>query len=275
MQEEHLATSGREGVLRMRICTKFCFIAFLVFFLALLPSPSAGSASHKSPDPTIEPYYPFASSFAYSSDDDDEKEAKKKKKKEKESKEGKSDASELMAEMNSGGVGGKSGAKKREAKEAFGANLNMVTGSMLSEDEMDEIVAIHARLRAKAGVDPLVWSPQIAAYAQQWADQLAKKACEIAHRPNSGKWKQLFGENIFQGAEGVHSAKDAVLLWAEEKSLYEGGKFDASMMPAAHYTQIVWRKTTQFGCAKSYCGRSVIYVCNYDPVGNIIGQRPY
>jgi pathogenesis-related protein 1 len=204
-------------------------------------------------------------------DDDKEKDKKKKKKK---NNDGEAPF-DLKAEVGvDEGLEGKD-FKNRSAAGLSDVRANVVTGSMLSTEEMEEIISLHTEIRAEAGVEPLTWSVQVAAYAQQWADRLAEKSCEIVHRPDSGKWKQLFGENIFQGAKGIHDIKDAVWLWREEKDLYKGGKFEASMMEAAHYTQMVWRKTKQFGCAKSLCGRSVIFVCNYDPAGNVLGQRPF
>ncbi|CAK9327998.1 unnamed protein product [Citrullus colocynthis] len=43
-----------------------------------------------------------------------------------------------------------------------------------------------------------------------------------------------------------------------------------------HYTQVVWKDSIRIGCAKANCRTGGAFiVCNYDPHGNIIGQRPY
>ena len=51
----------------------------------------------------------------------------------------------------------------------------------------------------------------------------------------------------------------------------------------SHYTQAVWRATTQLGCGAALCddllgtgtGAATYHVCLYDPVGNVIGQAQY
>lgn len=42
-----------------------------------------------------------------------------------------------------------------------------------------------------------------------------------------------------------------------------------------HFTQVVWKGTTQIGCGATYCNnyRQIFYVCNYNPSGNYIGQN--
>jgi pathogenesis-related protein 1 len=42
-----------------------------------------------------------------------------------------------------------------------------------------------------------------------------------------------------------------------------------------HYTQIVWRDTTSVGCAAQSCPQGEIWVCDYSPPGNYVGQHPY
>jgi pathogenesis-related protein 1 len=42
---------------------------------------------------------------------------------------------------------------------------------------------------------------------------------------------------------------------------------------------VVWRGSNEIGCGVSSCPlfgtTGLLWVCNYDPPGNIIGQRPY
>ncbi len=86
----------------------------------------------------------------------------------------------------------------------------------------------------------------------------------------------MHGENLFMGTAGYYGVADAVAMWEKEKSAYDGGPIGGSNIGAyGHYTQLVWRSTRRVGCAKVECGGNVIIVCNYDPPGNVLGQRPY
>ncbi|MBV9296765.1 MAG: hypothetical protein JO145_14435, partial [Acidobacteriaceae bacterium] len=42
-----------------------------------------------------------------------------------------------------------------------------------------------------------------------------------------------------------------------------------------HYTQVVWRDTREVGCGMVHDARREVWVCDYAPYGNIVGERPY
>jgi hypothetical protein len=44
-------------------------------------------------------------------------------------------------------------------------------------------------------------------------------------------------------------------------------------MDTGHFTQVVWRATTHVGCGTASCTGLVLWVCNYDPPGNV--ERGY
>lgn len=46
---------------------------------------------------------------------------------------------------------------------------------------------------------------------------------------------------------------------------------DTSYMTWGHFTQIVWKGTTEVGCFTAECGGSAITACNYSPPGNYGG----
>jgi pathogenesis-related protein 1 len=153
---------------------------------------------------------------------------------------------------------------------AVAANTALPATGMSPQD-INAVTAHHNKVRADVGVAPLKWSSDIAAYAQQWAEQLALSGCKMKHRsPNA------YGENLFQGTFGAYTAVDASKAWVTEKKDYAGGVLtESNWAPAGHYTQMVWRQTTRLGCGQAICGNTLIVACNYDPPGNLMGRRPY
>ncbi|MCJ7547003.1 MAG: CAP domain-containing protein [Deltaproteobacteria bacterium] len=142
--------------------------------------------------------------------------------------------------------------------------------------EVEELLQEHNKARAEVGVGPLHWSKQLAIYAEEWADHLAATKCRMQHRPQSGQWKQEYGENLFMGTAGYYGAADAVKAWVSEKKYYKGGTLTSfNWRASGHYTQVVWKDTKELGCAKVGCKGNIIVVCNYDPPGNFLGQKPY
>lgn len=150
------------------------------------------------------------------------------------------------------------------------------TGSRLSDQQVRLILQLQNRARAEVRVAPLTWSADLAAFAQQWADHLAANKCDIEHRPETGKFKQKYGENLFMGTADAYDVGDAVQSWLDEKSAYPGGALRSSNWhDAGHYTQVVWKNTTQVGCAEAFCNGMRIVVCNYAPAGNVVGESAY
>jgi pathogenesis-related protein 1 len=126
----------------------------------------------------------------------------------------------------------------------------------------------HNVIRARVGVPPLVWSARIAEVARDWANHLITTGA-FGHRPDN-----RYGENIYSISNGSASPAQVVGYWAEEARGYDIQRNTCSGV-CGHYTQIVWWKTQAVGCAVAGDGRREVWVCNYDPPGNVIGYRPY
>jgi len=142
----------------------------------------------------------------------------------------------------------------------------------LTSAEKEVILERHNYWRKDVGVTlKLTWSDEMEALAADWARQLKKNGCAWEHRPNN-----KFGENLFKGTTGAYDAAYVVDAWASEKADYSYAKNKCKPgKMCGHYTQIVWNTTTKVGCAKIECGGMETWVCNYDPPGNWVGEKPY
>jgi pathogenesis-related protein 1 len=130
------------------------------------------------------------------------------------------------------------------------------------------LLAAHNAARARVGVTPLVWSDRLAAYAQGWADRLVASG-GFAHRPDN-----RYGENLYEVRGVSAEPRDVVDAWVSEASNYRPAG-NACSAVCGHYTQIVWRETRAVGCGVAGDYRREVWVCDYDPPGNVIGRRPY
>jgi uncharacterized protein YkwD len=155
--------------------------------------------------------------------------------------------------------------------------LTALSASGVAKNTMsEEILAAHNQYRKAVGVSPLVWSDTLAQDAQQWADKLAAMAGKtLQHSKASDRPRQ--GENLWMGSSAKrYSYTNMVDFWGAEKKVYRGEAITASnFLKIGHYTQIVWRNTTQVGCATTTAGGNDILVCRYSPSGGVLGKRPY
>ena len=153
----------------------------------------------------------------------------------------------------------------------------MQTGSVISQEDAATALRFHNKVRSDVGVGPLQWSPVLATYAQAWAEHLASSGCAPKHRPREGEWKQQYGENIFMGSGKVYRALEASQSWYSEIKQYRYSELNGkNWYKTGHYTQMVWRNTTAVGMGMAGCkDGSIIIVANYNPPGNMMGEKPY
>lgn len=127
---------------------------------------------------------------------------------------------------------------------------------------------------ASPALPAMQWDESVAATAQAHADR-----CLFSHSGNPG-----LGENIYGYAAWADAEEDAALLWAQEVTHYNySSNSCAAGQQCGHYTQMVWRSSTNLGCGIRQCntgspwgsGEWTVVVCNYSPPGNYIGERPY
>ena len=139
------------------------------------------------------------------------------------------------------------------------------------------MVAAHNFARGNAIPTPspalpdVSWDPAVAKVAQAWADR-----CDFNH--SGGQ----YGENLYVSTWEA-TADEVVQSWFDEIADYDYDSNSCSGV-CGHYTQVVWRDSIRIGCAYSDCdtltsvgsftsGR--LWVCNYDPPGNWVGEWPY
>ncbi len=158
----------------------------------------------------------------------------------------------------------------------YSQNESGFTGSKISQQDAEAALNFHNKVRSDVGAPPLEWSPALSAYAQEWANKLARN-CKIQHRPIGGKDGRKFGENIFWGGGKEFTALEASEAWYSEIKQYHYAPIDQSKwQPTGHYTQMVWSGTTKVGIGIAKCrGGQTIIVANYDPPGNFMGMKPY
>jgi uncharacterized protein YkwD len=144
---------------------------------------------------------------------------------------------------------------------------------------------VDAHNQARAGAKP---TPRPALPPLTWSDAAARKAAEYAkkcrfeHNPDRGD----FGENLAAATPDTWTTAQVVKSWADEAADYDLAKNTCKKgKVCGHYTQVVWRKTASVGCATVMCNKNSpfgpdfphwqLWVCNYAPPGNWVGQRPY
>jgi hypothetical protein len=83
------------------------------------------------------------------------------------------------------------------------------------------------------------------------------------------------------GTSGWFSVTQMVDSWGSEKQHFEYGNFPnvsstGNWADVGHYTQIVWKDTTQVGCAGVDGGDgNYRLVYRYVSPGNVMGQNPF
>jgi hypothetical protein len=151
-------------------------------------------------------------------------------------------------------------------------------GAIDRQTSVDQRLLIaHNRERQDLGLEPLTWNPMLAESAQRWADHLASTG-RFEHAPENHRNPE--GENLWAGTKGYFGPEAMVDAWIREKKFFRPGVFPDNSTTGrvediGHYTQLVWRATTEVGCAEATGTREDVLVCHYAEAGNWRGERPF
>ncbi|KAJ8770743.1 hypothetical protein K2173_021390 [Erythroxylum novogranatense] len=137
-----------------------------------------------------------------------------------------------------------------------------------------EFLEAHNQARSAVGVPPLNWSEMLAnATSKLVRYQRNQKSCQFANLNNS-----KYGGNQLWASGMLVTPRMVVDYWVQERNFYN--HTDNSCVPnhsCGVYTQVVWRKSLELGCAQATCVKeqASLTICFYNPPGNIIGESPY
>jgi pathogenesis-related protein 1 len=154
----------------------------------------------------------------------------------------------------------------------------------LDGEQQSEMVKVHNQYRAEVGISSNVtWSVKLGEMAQAYANKLKdERGCNPIHSQADDVGENLYWASAIKYSSGITevqriTAQRVADAWGSEKSDYSySSNSCASGKICGHYTQMVWENTSQIGCAQAVCAdNSQIWVCNYYPAGNYVGQKPY
>lgn len=149
--------------------------------------------------------------------------------------------------------------------------------------EQTEMITAHNKWRNEVSVPAIKWSATLADTAQVYANKLkTSQACKMVHSGAAGLGENLFWASALKYSDGTVKVQTVTPTkgtdaWGSEKLDYTySTNTCAAGKVCGHYTQLVWKSTTEVGCGKAVCAdNSQIWVCNYTPAGNYVGQKPY
>ncbi|XP_012574554.1 STS14 protein [Cicer arietinum] len=140
-----------------------------------------------------------------------------------------------------------------------------------------EFLDSHNKARAEVGVEPLEWSEKLAKDTSLLVRyQRNKMGCDFANLTES----KYGGNQLWAGSAAASvTPSKAVEEWVKEKEFYiHANNSCVENHECGVYTQVVWRKSAQLGCAQATCTvkkQASLTICFYDPPGNVVGETPF
>jgi len=148
--------------------------------------------------------------------------------------------------------------------------------------KMQGMTAAHNTIRNQLGIAPLVWSDTLAEYARARAVGLAKQGCRMRHGPSGRYGENLYWASAVRWSNGKRQTQNINAGHVADSWAQEGDDYNSQIRKCrngavcGHYTQMIWSGSKELGCGMAVCtDKGQIWVCNYNPPGNFIGQAPY
>lgn len=146
--------------------------------------------------------------------------------------------------------------------------------------QMQGLLDLMNAARLATGSAPLTWNAGVAATAATWAE-----GCQWMHAPANQRiyMGTQMGENLSAGSGTSWNPTSLGQGWIDERVDWDcAANTCAAGEVCGHYTQVIWRNSTEVGCALRTCttgsplGSSTwqFLVCRYLPAGNYNNQRP-
>ncbi|XP_044574347.1 uncharacterized protein LOC123258417 isoform X3 [Cotesia glomerata] len=128
----------------------------------------------------------------------------------------------------------------------------------------------HNYYRNRHGVPALRLNKQLCKTSQDWANILATKG-RLEHRANIE-----YGENLYcmwsSNPKTIVNGDEPVNDWYAEETQHQYNR-EPTTLKTGHFTQIVWRSSTELGVGMARNRNGEVYVvCNYNPAGNFLGS---
>lgn len=118
--------------------------------------------------------------------------------------------------------------------------------------------------RAQHNATALAYNTTLASFAQSYLDTGVGPGDTCMFEHSGGP----YGENLAIGYPTVEAGIEA---WGDEREEYNFGRGRFSK-GTGHFTQLVWKATTDVGCGGRWCGegKGWYLVCEYWPAGNVV-----
>lgn len=159
---------------------------------------------------------------------------------------------------------------------AFGSRHRLLQRAIVQfrgPNATEEFLLGQNRARATVHLGPLKWSQKLAKEASRLVTyQRDKRICQFANLSSSE-----YGANQARGSYPM-SPRQAVDLWVSQMQFYNHTKnLCAPTHDCSVYTQVVWKRTLEVGCAQASCVKEAtsLAICFYFPPGNVEGESPY